>query len=161
MRNISPELEHAITKAIASEFKDSKAEIGQTSFRGKVVIDLDVNLLRGEDEEYTPTAEIPILKVLALCLSRAGFQRQAIEQLIVNAVTEAVNQDAKIDEILKVTELAIERVKQEVQSKLPKKTRAGKTQVKGVVRLADVISVEEVENSNRILTMLTNTTPPG
>lgn len=161
MRNISPELEHAITKAIASEFKDSKAEIGQTCFRGKVVIDLDVSVLRGEDEEYTPTAEIPILKVLALCLSRAGFQRQAIEQLIVNSVTEAVNQDAKIDEILKVTESAIERVKKEVQSKLPKKKRAGKTQVKGVVRLADVISLEEEEKNNQILTMLTNTTQPG
>lgn len=135
----------AIKKAVGNEWKDIKVgENTNSSFRGKVVLDLDIVVTRGPDIPYTPTAEISPIALLALALQMSGFQGKNITDKVVAAANQLLSANPEpIPESLKLTEEAIERVKKEVQSKLSKKNRAGPTNVKGVIRISELQELKD------------------
>lgn len=135
----SQAVQNAVMKAIASEWEEAKADVGTTSFRGKVVIDLDLVVSRGEDVNASVAIQIPWMKVCLLSLSRSGFQREAIEQLIIQLAEECVNEPDKNSELLSEFEETIEKFKERLSAKLPKKPRSGGTKCKGIVRIADIV----------------------
>lgn len=134
----------AVLKAIANEFKEVKAEIGTVEFRGQVVFDVDITVKRGEDISYTPTADIPLIPVLAVVFRRMGFQRDKMAELLIDAVNEVSNGDkSNIADAITATEEELDKIKNAMKKGLVKKTKAGPTTVKGVVRLSNLISHEQ------------------
>lgn len=92
-----------------------------------------------EDEVYTPTVDIPLKRVMALLLSRMGFQRDKAIEVLVDAMTAALNADLNadsfIDTFVKDVDEAMKHV-QSVTAALPPKTRTGKTKVDATLVVA-------------------------
>lgn len=83
----------------------------------------------GEGVPYTPTIHLPILDVLVIALHKAGFQRDNILSMVVDAATDALNADEKVGD---ATKKEIDFVRSEVKAlqkslsaNLPKKDRDG------------------------------------
>lgn len=110
--------------------------VGKTEVDEIVTLHIKGTLTRGKDCEYTPTAEIPLKSTLALLLARMGFQRDAAIELLVGAMTDAINAEDKgenfIAEKLTDIDVAMERV-QKITANLPKKIRKGALTVKGTL----------------------------
>jgi len=89
----------------------------------------------GEDEAYTPTTSIPLLATMVVALHRAGFQREGIASLIIDAATDAVNRGSRVGDELETTiayvEQEVKDLKARLSADLPDKVRAGKVRVKG------------------------------
>jgi hypothetical protein len=85
---------------------------------------------KSPDEVYTPTVDIPVKGVLAALLERAGITREASQQMLLDAINDALRHgtkaDAKIKDRLNDIDEAMERV-QRLTTSLVKKTRKGKT----------------------------------
>ena len=92
---------------------------------------------KGEDSEYTPTVDIPLLPTLALVLEKAGFQRERAKTLLVEAMQEALTADVEGNDLIKArikdVEAAMGHVRQ-ITGALPKKTRTGATTVRVTVQ---------------------------
>ena len=87
----------------------------------------------GSPEDYTPTVKVPLLDTMVIAFHRAGFQREGIATLIIDAATDAINKGNKVGDEIKTT---IGYVNQEVKdlqgklaSELPAATRKGKVKV--------------------------------
>lgn len=89
----------------------------------------------GEDEPYTPTASIPLIPTLTIALHRAGFQREAIAQMILDAAAYAINNGGKVGDEMEATVAYLSGEIKDLQKKLseglPTKTRKGKVKVTG------------------------------
>lgn len=110
--------------------------VGKTEVDETVTLHIKCILNRGEDVEYTPTAEIPLKSTLALLLARMGFQREHAMNLLVGAMTDAINGETSAEksvlENLVDIDAAMERV-QKITAALPKKTRKGALTIKGTL----------------------------
>ena len=88
----------------------------------------------GENEPTTPTVSVPLLPVLCIALHRAGFQRDGILALVVDAATEALDAGGKVGGELDATAAYVAQGIKELQTtfaaKLPKMDRRGKVRVK-------------------------------
>jgi len=88
----------------------------------------------GADEMVTPTVSVPLLNVLTIALHRAGFQREGIMALVVEAAREAINNGKKIGPELDATAAYVAQGVKELQATfaadLPKVNRVGKVGVK-------------------------------
>lgn len=102
---------------------------------GTYNIDTTVNIKGtitvGEDYMTTPTANIPILPVMALLVQRMGFQREKAMKIIVDAINESIaDKDTTVlDNLQKDTaeiEAAIEVVRKGIINKLAKVKANGK-----------------------------------
>lgn len=130
----------AVLKAIAKEYETISAEIGTVEFRGQVVFDVDITVKRGEDILYTPTADIPLIPVLAVVFRRMGFQREKMAELLIEAVNEVSKGDkSSIADAITATAAELAKIKAIMKEGLDKKTKAGPTTVKGIVRLNNLI----------------------
>tara|TARA_Y100000034_G_scaffold133414_1_gene198813 strand:- start:36 stop:521 length:486 start_codon:yes stop_codon:yes gene_type:complete len=146
--------------ALASHFtklaKPLKKSIspGNHLVADSVVIQVNGSVNRSEDEEYTPTTEIPILATLAIFIEKSGIVADNVSAMLLEAMQEAILHengetgeatDATSTETitarLKDIERAMERVR-ELTAELPLKERAGKTTVKVNVSEARFASVE-------------------
>jgi hypothetical protein len=99
---------------------------------------------KGEDTEYTPTVDIPLIPTLALVLEKSGITRERSIALLTEAMQEALAlgqqaHDAVCDRINDI-ETAIARVR-EVTDALPKKTRTGQTRVRGEIEILEPLPV--------------------
>jgi hypothetical protein len=85
-------------------------------------------LKKGEDTTYTPTADIPLKAALALVLEKAGVVGDAAANMLVEAMTEALEADADKNDALaarmKDVDKAMTRVKEAAEA-LPAKNRKG------------------------------------
>lgn len=88
---------------------------------------------KGDDESYTPTISVPVKALAATLLPRLGATREAGIAVLVEAITEALNNGKKADETLrdrmKDADAAFDLVNQRVLATLPPSTRTGKTRV--------------------------------
>lgn len=88
---------------------------------------------KGGDEAYTPTISVPVKALAATLLPRLGATREAGIAVLVEAITEALNNGKKADETLrdrmKDADAAFDLVNQRVLASLPPGTRTGKTRV--------------------------------
>jgi len=118
---------------------------GTYTVDGVVCLRVTGTIIKDDDEQYTPTVDIPLKLVLAILLERMGCTREASMDLLVNAMTDAIllNQKGEdaLAERLKDIDTAMVRVQQVTQS-LPKKSRTGKTRVTARVEELPVPSAE-------------------
>lgn len=91
----------------------------------------------GDDEPYTPTVDVPLLATLTVALHRAGFQRDGIASIIIDAATEAIKTDRKVGgeiaDLLDYVEEEVKALRSRLSVDLPKKVRAGKVKAEGVI----------------------------
>lgn len=103
-------------------------------------IHLKGEIKKGQDSEYTPTMEIPIIPTLALVLEKMGFMREKAIQLLTSAMKEAIsnNSDSEkaIQERTKDIEEAMSHVRK-ITAALPKKVRSGATTAKVVMNVLE------------------------
>jgi len=109
-------------------------------------------ITKGEDVDYTPTAEIPILPVLAILIEKSGAVGINLANMVSDAMTEAIlygkdreNLDGErlpdmssreaIEARLKDLETVMEKVRK-VTGDLPLKTKSGGTRCKVTVEEA-------------------------
>ena len=124
-------INYVIAKKLASKIKLTK---GQYDVKGKVLLEVDAVVTKGEDESYTPTAELPIKEILAAIVRKYKIKQDELEELIVEAYRTSVNNDSSLKEELDYTEHTLAKVNK-VLGKLPEKTREGKTTINGIVRI--------------------------
>jgi hypothetical protein len=120
----------ALAKALVE--KDFKAGVGVHVINTTVTLKMKGTVTKGKDVEYTPTASIPLKATLAFMLHRMGFQREAAKDLLVEAMTDALNAGNKaatdVENLLIDIDEAMEHVN-EVAEALPKQTKSGATKV--------------------------------
>lgn len=89
------------------------------------------------DESYTPTISVPVKALAATLLPRLGATREAALAVLVEAITEALQNDRKADatlrERMKDADGAFKMVNDRLLATLPKSTRTGKTFWEGSV----------------------------
>lgn len=130
----------ALEKGAAKLAKRFAPAVGKHEVNEIVCVRVHGTVTKHKDEEYTPTADIPLKAALALVLEKSGVTRDAAANLLVEAMTEALEAGEKaesaVQERLNDIDEAMERV-QSAAAKLPEKTRKGKTICK--------IELEEVD----------------
>ena len=117
-----------------------------------ITVRITGTITKGEDVEYTPTAEIPILPVLAILIEKSGAVGMNLANMIQEAMTEALlygkdrendegerlpNQTSRqaIEARLKDLTATMERVRR-VTGELPLKTKSGGTRCKVTIEEA-------------------------
>lgn len=112
-----------------------------------VALRIKGNVEKLSDEDYVPTVHVPLKLALALVLEKAGFQREYAMNLLVDAMTEALDAEVKGEETnlivaqrIKDVEMAAERV-ESTMAALPKATRTGKTFVRVAIEELEVAAV--------------------
>lgn len=116
-------------------------------------------ITKGDDVDYTPTAEIPILPVLAILIEKSGAVGMNLANMIQESMTEALlygkdrenvdgeqlpNQTSReaIEARLKDLEATMERVRK-VTGDLPLRTKSGGTRCKVNITEANVVDVQD------------------
>lgn len=127
----------AIAKAIKDKLvKEARDEVAVGSFEVDTTVRIRGLLNVFEDEQYTPTAEIPIKAALALFIRYCGVTRDAARRALQQAMTEALNMNATGEE---KTDVILERLGEDwrvvadcmtavtqLAAALPQRTRKGK-----------------------------------
>ena len=127
---------NALTKLAGTLAKDAgKPPEGQYSIEGQeLVIRFHGSVTQGADYERTPTVNIPLIPALMLCLEKAGIVGPALQKMLMDAMREALNQDAKAKEAIaarmKDAEAAEAKVREGLKT-LPKVPCAGPFVSKG------------------------------
>lgn len=133
----------ALAKQLGKETKNLKLDPGQYDVDETITVRINGTVKKAEDNEYTPTVDVPLKATLALVLQKAGFQRENAKRILVEAMTEALELDTQagpvIEERLADIDAAMAHV-QEVTDDLPKKTRTGATTIK--------LTLEQVDPAN-------------
>lgn len=130
----------AILTAIAKSIKAAPLLPGRHEVKGKVTFQVDGVVIKGEDVDYTPTVDIPLLTTMALLLEKSGITREHSKKLLIESMQEAIvfgQQGAEtVSERVRDIEAAMEQVR-EVTDALPKKTRTGATKVQATVKVVE------------------------
>lgn len=132
--------QNALLVAIAKSIETNPLAPGRHEVHGKITFQVDGFITKGNDTEYTPTVDIPLLATLALVLEKSGFTREYSKSLLTQAMQEAIvlgqQGSEAIKERVKDIETAMAEVR-EVTNALPKKTRTGPTRVQAEVKVVD------------------------
>jgi hypothetical protein len=116
-------LVHVKLKELAG---DEVLPAGVETIKARVTIDLAGAVEQKPAEEYTPTAEIPLLSVLAFVAQHAGDNWRRALNPILKACLAAARQGEPAADYLEHTKAALRKVREAVTRKLEKKIRAGK-----------------------------------
>ena len=123
-----------LSRLLAKEAKGIKLPAGHHSVDSFTITCEGGSISVGDDETYAPTTSIPLLATMVVALHRAGFQREGIASLIIDAATDAVNAGGKVGDELETTIAYVQQevadLKERFSADLPKKVRAGKVRVK-------------------------------
>lgn len=125
-------------KLYGKKGENLKLAPGQHGFHGRVTLDVHLDIAKAQEVWQTPTTSIPLKAVLAIALQKAGVQRENIRDVLVDAMTEAINlEEETAEELMGVTEDAMGRVSQTLKH-LPKVPREGATTVRGDIEFLDI-----------------------
>ena len=136
----------AILVAVSKLLSNSTPVLRPGSYpvNGEVTLRVQGVVTKGEDTEYTPTADIPLIPTLALVLEKSGITRERSIALLTEAMQEslAMGQTAHcaLSHRMNDIETAMARVR-EVTHALPKKTRSGATRVRGEIEILTPLAV--------------------
>jgi len=139
-------MNEAILVAVSKLLNNSTPvlEAGTYPVNGEITLRVKALVTKGEDTEYTPTVDIPLIPTLALVLEKSGITRERSIALLTEAMQEslALGQRAHcaLSQRINDIETAIQRVR-EVTDALPKKTRAGQTRVRGEIEVLTPLAV--------------------
>lgn len=129
----------AVAKMLAKGVKGLALEPGRYEVDTEITLRFAGEVLRSEDCEYTPTAHIPLVPVMALLLQRAGIDREASEALIVRCATDALecggSVAGELEERIDDAEVALATLKARFAASLPKEKRKGPTKISGKIQV--------------------------
>ena len=141
----------ALAKLLEKQIKARSIDVpvGQVTVDETITLHVKATVKRLADQTYTPTISIPLKATLALLLAKMGFQRDRAADLLVEAMTEALNDDTLGSEAIAArladVDTAMERV-QAITAALPKDSRKGATSVVGTIEtvedVAEAVTVE-------------------
>lgn len=120
----------ALEKGAAKLAKKFAPAVGKHEVNEVVTLHVQGTVTKHKDEEYTPTADIPLKAALALVLEKSGVTREASARLLEEAMREALEAQEKAQEHVQARLNDIDEAMARVQAsldKLPDKTRKGKT----------------------------------
>lgn len=114
-----------LTKVAPKHSRDD-VPVGEHEFN--IFVRLEGKLRVGEDYWTTPTAQLPILPIIAIALSKVDAQtRERIMRHIENAAETANDNELKIGETLSASISAlVERVRERFRQNLPQVQHKGK-----------------------------------
>lgn len=108
--------------------------VGRHRIDETVTIRVVGEVLKCENEEYTPTVHIPIKAVLAYLLPSLGATREVQQGKLLEACKAALAKDVKMEEtitaLVKNVDEAFKIVQNDVTGQLPKQIKEGKVIVK-------------------------------
>ena len=143
----------ATAKAIATWFDNMVSEqpslpVGTHHVDETVTIHVKGDVVKHQDkEDYPGTIFIPVKALAATLLPRLGATRESAIEVLVESLEEAFALNKSADETMKSrmkdADSAYELFQKRVISKLPLKTRSGKTSVR--VDVKEVVSGNENE----------------
>jgi len=122
----------AVKGLIAKCWKDEPLDLatGRHYFDETIAVRITGTVERQADQLVAPTTSIPLVATLALFWQKCGVTRDHALRLLREAITEALKDGADKDERIKSyildCEAAVQAVKDELISKLPKAKRAGR-----------------------------------
>jgi hypothetical protein len=134
-QNLSDAQVALLSNLLAKEAKSRRANLSPGTYSVPAgSFDLPGGLVEvGDDESVTPTVSVPLLSVLTIALHRAGFQRDGILSLVVEAATEAIQNGKRVGTELDTTAGYVAKEVKVLQARfaaeLPKVTRAGKVRI--------------------------------
>jgi hypothetical protein len=132
----------AVAKLLEKQIKARNIDVpvGTVTVDETVTIHVKATVKRLADQEYTPTISIPLKATVALLLAKMGFQRDRAADLLVEAMTEALNDDVLGSEAIAArladVDTAMERVTA-ITAALPKDKRKGATSVVGTIETVE------------------------
>ena len=140
----------ALEKLVATLKSKESLDVGNYSVDELITVHVKGTVKKFPDEVYTPTVSVPLKATMAVLLHLMGFQRERAAELLVKAMTTALNQDVEADteikSLLNHVDNAMAKVS-EITSTLPPQTRTGKTTVTGEAKVVNSVSDPEVVNS--------------
>ena len=146
----------ALADVLGKESKKSRDQIkvGDHAIDTTVTLRVTGTVEVAEDEDYTPTTDIPLKLTLALFMHHAGVTGEHAMNALVKAMNEAMEVDAlpakekkaKLAAIREVADLdAAEKRVRAGLDKLPAKSRHGKVTCHVEVSESDVITHADVD----------------
>lgn len=114
---------------------------GKYQVNQRFIVDLSATVTKGKGTMVTPTTSLPLIKIMALALHKAGIQKENIKNHIIEAATEALNQLHPVSDYIETTESALDEV-QKLLSDLPRVPRQGRTTVEGEISIQELAEVE-------------------
>ena len=116
---------------IAKAWKDEDLDLEPGSHYVDEVLTIHVNgvVTKQSDTMVAPTTSIPLIPTLALFWEKSGITQDHALRMLREAISEAMtngkNMDQQIEARMKDVELAIQTVKDDLISQLPKQRRSG------------------------------------
>ena len=119
-----------LCKALAAEFdnlkkSNDKVRAGTYDLTSVVTIEINGSVTQASDVLATPTCEIPLLAVLARVIEKTGWAGDLVAKYITEAATEAITAGEPGGKYIEYTKASLEKVREAITSKLPKKPKAG------------------------------------
>ena len=127
----------AVSKAVkGAALKQARANLTVGVHKIKTTVDIEGTIEVLDDEQYTPTAEVPIKATLALFLRYSGVTRQAGADALLRAMSDAIAagdlgsaKSARIIAEINAAQAdvdAVVRLAEATAARLPQRTRNGK-----------------------------------
>jgi hypothetical protein len=140
-----------IAKVVAEQLKDEYATIdippGVHTFSARLTLDVEGSVLKLHPQEYTPTAEIPLIAVLARFAEKAGVVGGRLLEMLTEAATEALDKGEPVGDYIEHTKEALRKVREKVTSKLPRKTRSGPTRRALKLEITHFVPIQQRETA--------------
>jgi hypothetical protein len=130
---VEPHVNELILTALSRKLEAEPLQPGEYELTGLVTVEVDVRIKKGSPSFRRATTSLPLKKVLAIALAKAGFMRDQIVELISTAAREALENGDKID--MDATEEALKLVEAGIVDRLPPQRVEGRTTVEGTVEI--------------------------
>lgn len=144
-------MESNIRALVARVWKDADLQLapGRHHFDEVVTIRVTGSVEKQGDQLVAPTVSVPLLLTLAVFVEKSGITREhalrLLREALVDALTNGTPKDEEIQSRMKDCEKAVEQVKRELISRLPKAKRSGRVITKDLE--VEVLPVSEEELS--------------
>ena len=129
-------MDSTIKSLIARVFKNEALDLdaGDHYFDEVVTLHINGSVTKHSDQMAAPTTCVPLLPVIALFWEKCGVSRDHALRMLREAILEAMengkSKDERIEARIKDLEKAVEAVKKDLISRLPKIKRNGKVVTK-------------------------------
>lgn len=148
--------EQVMGRAILAKIISKESDVKCFSLDpGRYEVDTEITLrvtgqvLKSEDTEYTPTADIPLIPTMALLLQRAGFTREGSEALILECASEAIDAgksvSSEMNDRIKDVKETLAGLQARLSTYLPKKTRNGAMRVTGKIEIQSQVATVKIK----------------
>ena len=129
-------MDNTIKSLIARVWKNEALQLdaGEHFFDETLTIHVSGTVTKQSDQMAAPTTSLPLIPILALFWEKCGVSRDHALRMLREAIIEAMqngkSKDERIEARIKDVEKAVENVRKNLLSKLPKVKRSGRVVTK-------------------------------